>query len=216
MPLSSTINLDASVHTMTTSFDTLMSPPRRTSHGRVAASSVVVTSPRGDHDSQRACIIRPPAVTGCTGRGRYLIDEFVQFSVGDQLIIVIPADHRSDLNYEAHHQHQFCERVVATMSAVLWQNEPSSPPLSDLAKKLENARQHLIDHHGIEQNRKTYIELRYSIKKYPYQDDYLHNFFQPKDVSWHIKQNGAISLRDCLDGYFLAFLVQSAISEVIG
>jgi len=114
MPLSSTINLDASVDTMTTSFDTLMSPPRRTRHGRVAASAVVVTSPRGDHDSQRVCIIRPPAVTGCTGRGRYLIDEFVQFSVGDQLIVVIPADHRSDLNYEAHHQHQFCERVVAT------------------------------------------------------------------------------------------------------
>ena len=75
-------------------------------------TATAATSPRQGHDNKRARRSRPPAVTDSLGWGRSTIEEFAQFSVGDQLIIVIPLDNRKkETKYVMGQQHR--EEVVA-------------------------------------------------------------------------------------------------------
>ena len=84
---------------LTTAAALLMSPPRktRTRNGSVivppsVSTATAATSPRQGHDNKRVRGSPPPAITDSLGWGRSTIEEFAQFSVGDQLIIVIPSD----------------------------------------------------------------------------------------------------------------------------
>jgi hypothetical protein len=81
---------------LTTATSLLMSPPRktRTRNGSVivppgVSTATAATSPCQGHNNKRARGSCPPAVTDNLGWGRSTIEEFAQFSVGDQLVIVI-------------------------------------------------------------------------------------------------------------------------------
>ncbi len=144
-----------------------MSPQRRCSSGDtsttiVSNATAIVTSPRRGFDSKQRQNNTPQAITDFAGWGVCTIREFAQFSVGDQFVLIIPADHKNDNKFGIEHRKALRKRVIATVAMCLADNTPSAKaPLrktSDSARR-QIAQQHLITNHGIERRKSIYIEL---------------------------------------------------------
>lgn len=172
------------IDSLTTATSLLMSPPRRRSRGAITvppstSTAAVTGSPRQGQDSKRARGTRPSAITDGLGWGRCTLNEFVTFSVGDQFIIVIPSDNRKkETKYAMDQRQNFRDRFVRAIGVLIHDRD--------------KAHQHVSKHHGIERNNNECIEIRCSIQRYPYRDDYFRQVFSPKEVSLHIRQHGGL------------------------
>jgi hypothetical protein len=173
---------------LTTATSLLMLPPRktRTRNGSVivppsVSTATAATSPRQVHDNKRARGNRPPALTDSLGWGRSTIDEFAQFSVGDQLIIIIPSDNRKkESKYVMGQQKNFRDHLNRTVGKLL--------------RNQNNAPKHIEELHGMERNNNIYIKIQCSIDQYPYRDEYVRNVLPQKEILRRIRQNGGVYL----------------------
>ena len=78
------------------------------------------------------------------------------------------------------------------------------------------AQLHIEKLHGIERNNNLCIEIRCSIDRYPYRDEYVRNVLPQKEISRHIRQNGGVylALVDYLGTATLSNVVHIHWSEV--
>jgi hypothetical protein len=129
--------------------------------------------------------------------GRCHLEEFVHFSVGDQFIIIIAADHKNDSKQSILQRKAVRDRIIRSVATVL--ADDSLPNVSraphrlqtDAARKKE-AHDHLLRHHGIERNKKVYIELRCCLLRYPHRDDFTNDNIPRRDIEMLFRQNEGV------------------------
>jgi hypothetical protein len=178
-----------------------MSPQRRKNNQPLVGESDSVlihsSSPRNGNDSKRSRHdSQPQAITDHMGWGRCTLSELAQFSIGDQFIIIITADHKNDNKHSKKQRQAVRERIISSVATVLADNSSSSAGstkapyrrLSDAAMK-KNAHDHLLSRHGIERNKMVYIELRCYIHRYPHRDDFINNIIPKNELEMLIRQN---------------------------
>ncbi len=184
---------------------TLMSPQRRKNNPSLVGdanpnTAIPVTSPRNGMDSKRSRTSPPvnAAITNGMEWGRCHLEEFAQFSVGDQFVIIIPADHKNDSKNSITQRKAIRDRIIESVATVL--ADDSAPnvyraphrTLTNAARKTE-AHQHLLRHHGIERNnKKNYIELRCCLHRYPHRDDFNNNIMPQKEIELLLRQNEGV------------------------
>ncbi len=179
----------------------MMSPQRRRSSGdtsttTVSNSTAIVISPRRGFDSKRQRKNAPQAITDFAGWGVCSISEFSRFCIGDQFVLIIPADHKKDNKFGIKQRKALRTRVIATVATNLAGNTPASAkaPLRKTSNSAQTkiAEQHLIINHGIERRQLKYIELRCSIHQYPHRDDYLNDVLSISEITTQIRQHEGI------------------------
>ena len=126
------------------------------------------------------------------GWGLCAIREFAQFSVGDHVIIVIPADHKNDTKYSILQRSQFRNRFVNAVGTLV--HEGTTAYRASDSSHRNYAENHVSTHHGIERNQKEFIEIRCSIERYPNRDNYLQDVIPLNELTRQIKQRGGIYL----------------------
>ncbi len=123
--------------------------------------------------------------------------EFANFSVGDQFILIIPADHKNDTKNSITQRKAICDRIVQAVATVLAKD--SSPnvyraPHRTLtaAARTKEVHKHLHRTHGIERNKKIYIELRCCLHRYPHRGDFTNNTISQKEIELLLRQNEGV------------------------
>jgi hypothetical protein len=126
------------------------------------------------------------------GWGLCTIREFAHFSVGDHVVIVIPADHKNETKYSIFQRSQFRHRFVNAVGTLVHEGTTSYRASDSSHRK--DAKNHASTHHGIERNQKVHLEIRCSIERYPNRDNYLQDVIPLNELTRQIKQRGGIYL----------------------
>ena len=139
------------IDNLTAATSMLLSPPRRRIRGgnivrHSTSTAIVASSPRQGQDSKQAKATRPPGVTDSLGWGRCTIEEFANFSVDDELILVIPSDNRKKDSKYAMAQRQLLRDRLICVVGVLIHN-------------CNHAPQYVSKYHGIDRNNNEYIKI---------------------------------------------------------
>ncbi len=162
-------------------------------------ATIASSSPCNGSDNKRSRISPPynDAITNSYSWGRCHLSEFAYFSAWDQFIIIIPANHKNDSKQSILQRKAVCDRIIKSLATVL--ADDSLPnvywaphrPLPDAAQKKE-AHDHLLRHHGIDRNKKVYIELRCRLLRYPHHDDFMNNTIPQKEIKMLFRQNEGV------------------------
>jgi len=209
--------IDGLVTTVTRSMGSLMSPNRRRTSGgsripRSTSTAIVSGSPRQGHDSKRPRVARLSAITDDMGWGLCTIQEFAHFSVGDHVVIVIPADHKNETKYSIFQRSQFRHRFVNAVGTLV--HEGTTAYRASNSSHRKDAENHASTHHGIERNQKVYREIRCSIERYPNRDNYLQDVIPLNELTRQIKQRGGIYLA-MLDYYTVVTANKSNVLQLL-
>jgi hypothetical protein len=191
-PHASTIVLQH-VDSITMSFALLRSPNRRKTHrGNIVppstSTAVVASSPRHGQNSKQTRLTRPPAITDNIGWGQCTIKEFVQFCEGDEVIIIIPADHKNDSKYATSQRKQFRDRVIDAVGQLI-HNVHTTYRSTESAHQTRT-NDNVSANHGIERNQKEYTKLRCLIEKYPNRESYICDLIHEKEITCQLRQRG--------------------------
>jgi hypothetical protein len=187
---------------------TLMSPQRRKNNPSLVGdanrnmATTTASSPRNGSDSKRARVSEVCAVSSITNNplwGICTMEEFVQFSVGDQFVIILPSVHKNDHKHATSVRKAVRERIVTAVSCVLVDTSNSSKykaphRRSSDSEQKRQAHDHLNRFYGIQRNKKIYLELRCGIHSYPHRDDFINNTMSAKDIERLFSQNEGIYL----------------------
>ena len=131
-------------------------------------------------------------ITDSLGWRRLLTDEIVDFDVGNEFVLVIPTDVRTDDDIDKQARRDFRIELISSIVE-------SSPSLFNKSQNLtvrqRVVNQHLIDNHGITRNNSTYIELRCSVASYPNKHYYAENAFSLDEAMTHVRGDYGMNIR---------------------
>ena len=136
-----------------------------------------------DRSSRRTTSSHHRPTTDFLGWRRLHFDEIVSLRVRQSIIIVIPTDVRLDDDQLKKKRKLFKRRLIGHIAS----------GVNDLRR--DEVVSHLNEHHGVERNDSTYIELVCSVKAYGERDELMAD----QNLDWHLGKGNSGMLVDLND-----------------